>query len=95
MAISREVKCINKPDRESAYQRITHLGGDWGAGGSRIKVTEDDAIKHIESGLYTYHVKTAYRDVNVFVSSNNGRKYLRTTSDDTTKDNLLSLPECR
>ena len=94
MAISRQVKCVNKPDRPSPQQRITHIGGDWGTQGNRIKVTEDNAIRHIEQGIYTYHVKVGSRDVNVYISSHNGRKYLRTVSDDITTDNLLNLPEC-
>ncbi len=94
MATSRQIKCINKPLRQDSHQRITHIGGDWGTYGNRIKITEEEGIRHIEQGIYNYHVKVGNRDVNVFISTHNGRKYLRTTSDDTTVDNLLSLPEC-
>jgi hypothetical protein len=95
MPVSRRVECVNKPtNRSNPHQRITHLGGYWGPYGTRAKVTEDEAIRDIENDWYKYHVVAGGRDVNIFVSSHNGHKYLRTTSDDTTKDNLLSLPEC-
>jgi hypothetical protein len=94
MAISRQVKCINKNDRASRHERITHIGGDWGYGGARIKITEAQAITDIENDSYTYHVRVNSFDVSVIIAMHLGRKYLKTASDSTTVDNLLSLPEC-
>ena len=94
MAISRQVKCINKSDRPNRHERITHIGGDWGIGGTRVKITEDQAIRDIELGNYTYHVRVGLYDVKVIVATHLNRKYLKTESDNITVDNLLSLPEC-
>lgn len=88
MATSRQVKCINKTDRSSRHERIQSLGGDWG------KVSESIAISHIELGTFSYHVRVGLNDVKVIIATHLGRKYLKTESDSTTVDNLLSLPEC-
>ena len=89
MAISREVKCINKTDRYSRHERIRNIGGDWGT------IPESDAIRHIEQGVYNYHVRVNGYDVKVIIATHEGRKYLKTETDSTTVDNLLSLNECR
>ncbi|HWB24814.1 MAG TPA: DUF3892 domain-containing protein [Chitinophagaceae bacterium] len=88
MPTSRQVKCINKTDRQNRHERISSIGGDWG------KVAESTAIHHIENGIYNYHVKVNGYDTNVVIREHLGRKYLKTVSDTTLVDNLLSLPEC-
>lgn len=93
MTTLRQVTCIKKHDRQSPYQRITHLGCFWGPRGEKVVITEDEAIDHIQRGT-VYYVKVGMRKVNVFIVHRDGRNYLRTTSDDTVKDNLLSLEEC-
>ena len=91
----RQVLCIRKPTyRSNPHQRITHLGGNWGIAFTLMIVTEDEAIRDIQNNINTYHVSVGMRDVNVFISHHNGRPYLRTVTDDTTADNLLSLPTC-
>lgn len=91
----RQVKCIRKPGtRMNPHQRITHLGGDWGYNGAREVITEDQAIRDIQNHTHTYHVSVGFRDADVFISHHNGNPYLRTVTDDTTVDNLLSLPTC-
>ena len=94
MATSRQVKCITKTNRTSRHERISHIGGDWGNYGQRIKITEAQAINEIKAGTYNYHVKVGYNDVKVIIATYSGREYLKTESDSTTVDNLLSLPEC-
>jgi hypothetical protein len=91
-AKSARISCINKTDRQSPWERISHVGGftdrQW-------KITVDDAIRHIESGEWSFYVRVGNHDVDVIVAvSRYGNKYLRTTGDSDTKDNLLSLPEC-
>lgn len=89
MATKKQVTCINKTNRSSAYERISHIGGDgW-------KHTSDDAIKNIENGTFNYYVAKGGHEVKVIVATRNGTKYLKTENDGDSPDNLLSLPECR
>ncbi len=86
--MSRQVTCINKQDRYSSNERISHIGGSWG------RITEDEAIRQINAGTQSYHVRVGVNDVKVIVAYREGRPYLKTERDGTTADNLLSLPEC-
>ena len=94
MASSHQIGCINKDVRQDPYNRITHVGG-LGGDGKAWKLTLDEAIAGIESGKWKFFTKVGghVRDV-VVVKPSHGRKYLRTTADQDTPDNLLSLPEC-
>ena len=83
MAISRQVKCINKTDRPSRHERISHIGGDWGYNGARIRITETQAIADIKAGTYNYHVRVGNNDVKVIIAIHLGREYLKTESDST------------
>ena len=94
MAIEIEVKCINKTNRTSAHERISHIGGV-NADGTRWKLTTDQAIAGIESGKWAFYVNVNYQKVKVIVATSAaGHKYLRTVSDGEQPNNLLSLPEC-
>jgi len=86
--MSRLVTCINKPDRYSTHERITHIGGSWG------RITEDEAIRQIKSGQNSYHVRVGNNDARVIIATRNGREYLKTEADTVLVDNLLSLHEC-
>ncbi|MNS93067.1 hypothetical protein D3C72_1272230 [compost metagenome] len=82
------VTCINKRDRNSTHEGITHLGGTgW-------KWTREQVIQSIESKSNTFYtlVNGNRGDIGV-VDAANG-KYLRTYADGKWNDNLLSLPEC-
>ncbi len=89
-----EVTCINKPDRFSTHEHITHIGniaGQW-------RLTRELAIKKIESkeeAFYTIDRSTGNR-VYVGVVRGDGNKaaYLRTHADGKWNDNLLALAEC-
>jgi hypothetical protein len=73
---------------------MSHIGG-MNAGTERWKLTTDQAIAGIESGTYSFYVAVNGREADVVVAvSAAGHKYLKTTADSTTADNLLSLPEC-
>lgn len=88
--MAKQITCINKIDRNNPYERITHVGGTWG------KITQQDAIRQIESRAESFYVSVRGHSVWVVVAvSRFGNKYLKTEPDGDTPDNLLSLPECR
>lgn len=78
----REIKCVSK-DRNG---NIIAIAGDWGI------ITVEEAIREINSGTYEYYVNGGIKDVSVHVVSG---RYLRTDPDETSVNNLDSLPECR
>lgn len=95
MAGRFQIKCINKPNRESSVEYITHVGG---FGTSQWKLAVEEVIRRIESrgaDHEDFFVKVGNNEANVFVVSPAGRrKHIRTEPDSTKVDNLLSLPEC-
>jgi hypothetical protein len=89
-----EVTCINKPDRMSAREHITHIGNE--AIGWRL--SREVAIRRIEAqeeAFYTVDDATQKRAY-VGVVRGDGQKapYLRTHADGRWNDNLLALDEC-
>jgi hypothetical protein len=86
---------VNKRDRQSPHERISHIGGI-NPDRTRWRLTEAAAISGIESGEYSFYVErpTGHR-VGVVVATRLGREYLKTTADGERPDNLLALPECR
>ena len=94
MASRHEVKCVSKSDRYNPHERITAIGGV-NSNGSNWKLSQEDAIRHIEAGTYQFFVKAGGRIVEVIVAiSRYGHKYLKTVADGEHPNNLLSLPEC-
>lgn len=70
---------------------ITHLcnpGAPWSP------KAKDDAIREIEGGTVTYYVKEEAPRTDVHVVNENGKKYLRTDKDKSSKNNLDNLPNC-
>jgi hypothetical protein len=53
-----------------------------------------DAIRDIESGVHSYHVPWTTGRTEIRVVNGATGKYLRTDSDNTTRNNLLDLPDC-
>lgn len=91
MANRYQISCINKPNRDSQLEHITHVGG---YGTSQWKITVEDCIQRIERGEQ-FFVRVGQYETNVQVVSPPGRrKHIKTEPDATKKDNLLSLPEC-
>lgn len=93
MAHHAQISCINKVPRSDPNESISYVGGI--ANGSRWKLTLADAIGRIERGEWQFYVNVRGNSTWVVVAvSRAGNKYLKTQADDSTSNNLLSLPEC-
>ena len=55
MATSVRVMCVNKSDRYNAHERIINIGGV-NPDQTRWKMSQQDAIKAIETGKYSFYV---------------------------------------
>jgi hypothetical protein len=91
-----QVSCITKPQPNNPRQRIKGLGGTNGDG-SPWWMTLDAAIAMVGSGRFFFYVLDkdgATPNPIVVDVSAAGNKFLRTVFDDTTSNNLLSLPQC-
>ena len=88
-----QVTCINKPNRNSPHEHITHIGntaGNW-------KLTREDAIQRIDSKTAAFYTvdRTTGKKVYIGVVREAGKlPYLRTYADGKWNDNLLALDEC-
>lgn len=74
--------------RKDQNNVITHIC----TGGT--PVPKGDAIINIELGFRKYFTRVNGRRAEVFVRSDGGTKYLTTSPDGTTRNNLLDLPDC-
>ena len=89
-----EVTCINKPDRYSQHEHITHIGNP----AQNWKITRENAIYRIDNKtdrFYTVDPRSGKMAM-VAVVRGDGNKapYLRTHADGQWNNNLLSLDEC-
>lgn len=83
-----QVLCINKRDRNSHHEGITHLGGDgW-------KWTRDQVVQSIEGRTNTFYTKVDGNRSDIGVVNGPNGKYVRTYADGKWNDNLLALMEC-
>jgi hypothetical protein len=91
--VSNQVTCITKPHPHSSREHITHVGGI-DSDGRQWYHTRLEVADMIDSGRYSFHVKVGWYDVPVTTYVRNGVKFIHTVSDETTRDNLLSLDQC-
>jgi hypothetical protein len=92
--MSKEVTCIKKRGNHHAeHERISAIGGKKSSGTS-WSMSEEDAIRAIEEKKEEFYVNVNRREINVIVATHNGRKYLKTTADGYSPNNLLNLDEC-
>jgi hypothetical protein len=83
-----QVTCINKPDRNSAHEAITHLGGtNW-------RWTRADVISSIEARTNTFYTNVNGKRADVGVVKGETGKYVRTYADGYYNNDLLALAEC-
>jgi len=89
-----EVNCINKPNRQSSHEHITHIGN----ANTNWRITRESAIQRIDGKAEQYYTldKTTGKRVYIGVVRNDGGKapYLRTHADGKWNDNLLAQQEC-
>jgi Protein of unknown function (DUF3892) len=83
----REVTRTDK-DSSDTITALCNSGASWSP---RSKA---DAIRDIETGTHTYHVKWPEKRTEIRVVQGSTGKYLRTDRDNTTRNNLLDLPDC-
>lgn len=88
-AQTAQVTCINKPNRDSDHEGITHLGG------SGWKLTRAQVIHEIESKARAFYTSSGGKTAWLVVRQGRYGKYVQTVADGQFTNNLLSLPECR
>lgn len=89
------IDCINKPDRNSPHERITHAGGPKPDGPGRWKDTVPNIVAFIEAKTHRFYVQEGNTRVWVGVrTSSAGNKFIQTYANDKWADNLLAQQEC-
>jgi hypothetical protein len=83
-----QVTCINKPNRESSHEAITHLGG------SGWRWTRAQVVQAIENQTNAFFTSAGGTVAWLVVRRGTSGKYVQTESDGKLTNNLLSLPEC-
>ena len=88
-----QVTCINKPNRESRHEHITHIGNvanEW-------RMERDKAVQIIDAKQHAFFTidRTSGRKMYIGVVREAGKTpYLRTHADGKWNDNLLAQAEC-
>ena len=88
-----EVTCVNKPDRSSPHEHITHIGNT----SANWRLTREEAILRIDAkreAFYTVDRTTGNRMYVGVVREAGKVPFLRTHADGKWNDNLLALTEC-
>jgi ethanolamine utilization microcompartment shell protein EutL len=89
------IDCVNKPNRNSAHEHITHVGGPNPNGVGRWKEPVATVVRMIEQNTHRFYTSESGATAMVAVrTSAAGNKYLQTYADGVWKDNLLALKEC-
>jgi hypothetical protein len=88
-----EVTCINKPDRMSSHEHITHIGNSMG----KWRMRREEVINRIEAKkerFYTIDRLTGKKMYIGVVAAVGRLPYLKTHADGKWNDNLLAQTEC-
>lgn len=88
-----QVTCINKPDRLSRHEHITHIGST----ANQWRMTREEAIRRIDAKEETFYTidRSSGQKMYIGVVRESGKHpYLRTHADGKWNDNLLALAEC-
>jgi len=94
MAQYLRIRCVVRTDKANAHERIQSVGGVK-PDGSRWKLTQDEAISHIQDGTYAFYMeKPGGHRLDVIVATTEYGNYLKTVADREQPDKLLSLPNC-
>jgi hypothetical protein len=86
--MARQILCILTISR-THHEHITQVGGAWGT------ISREECARQIHSGQETYYVVGGRYRADVEAYQRGGIWYIKTQPDATTKDNLLSLPDCK
>ena len=90
-----EITCILKSDRTAVHEKIKSIGGIDPADGKRWRLSQLEAVKAIESGKASFHVKVGGKPVPVVVGTSSwGVKFLKGATDREQPSTLINLPEC-
>lgn len=99
--IARQITCISKRDElDNPKENIEYVGGVHIPSGFGFRMSQQDVITRIESGEEFFVMAPDGQQAQVIVRTHfppwapQGTKYITTAPDDTTTDNLLSLPKC-
>jgi hypothetical protein len=90
--MSNRITHIRKPNVNSSVEHITHVRG-LNSKGEVFELNVPQVIEYLKNN-YLFHVQVGNISANViYQRSALGNEYIRTESDNTTRDNLLSLPQ--
>ena len=89
---SYQVVCISKPNPENSTEHITEIGYYEAIYRPRVMITIDEAIRRIEANRLAFYVSTYFGCAFIeVVRPDEGAPYLRSCSDLSQTDNLLTL----
>jgi hypothetical protein len=92
-----QVTCINKPNRMSAHEHITHIGNMTNEPANRWRLARGEAIRRIEAkeeAFYTVDRSTGIKMYIGVVRQTGRDPFLRTHADGKWNDNLLAQTDC-
>jgi hypothetical protein len=99
--IARQITCISKRgELDDPKENIQYVGGVHIPSGFGFRMYQKDVITRIENGENFFVMAPDGQQAQVIVRTHfptwapQGTKYITTAPDDTTADNLLSLPRC-
>jgi hypothetical protein len=91
------ISCINKANglHENPYVAISHLNWVQDETGKTGRSTREEMYTFVEDQKGTAYVQSgSSRAVLMGAVSARGTNYVKTVANDTSRDNLLKLPEC-